>query len=105
MYCNESNRYSTEGDCTFLGDIIDAMSWSNPTQKEASELYSYYRNKYYEAARKKSASEKEEQTYINQRNGERAKYNNLISQKSTLEKRLSGVESIIKMLEGTGGWR
>ena len=81
------------------------MSWSNPTPDEAYESYTYYRNRYYDAAYQKSASEKRQQTYISQRNSERSKYNNLASQKLNLEKRLSAIESIIKMLEGTGGWR
>ena len=80
------------------------MSWSNPTSDEAAESYSYYKNKYYEAANQKRVAEKQAQTYVTQRNTVTSQMNTLYSQKINFEKRLSGIDGIIKMLEGSGGW-
>lgn len=80
------------------------MSWSNPTPEEAAESYSYYKNQYYNAASQKQASEKQEQSYISQKNSAASQISSLSSQKLSFEKRLSGIENIIKMLEGSGGW-
>ncbi len=80
------------------------MSWSNPTPEEASNAYSYYKNKYQSAANQKRASEKQEQSYVSQKSSATSQKAALSSQKVSFEKRLSGVENIIKMLEGSGGW-
>ena len=80
------------------------MSWLNPTSDEAAESYSYYKNKYYNAANQKRTSEKQEQSYVSQKKSATSKMNALSTQKVNLEKRLSGIVNIIKMLEGTGGW-
>lgn len=80
------------------------MSWYNPSPEEAAESYSYYKNKYYSAASQKRNSEKLEQGYVSQRNSANTQLSSLSSQKVNFEKRLSGIEKIIKMLEGNGGW-
>ncbi len=85
-------------------DRYERMSWSNPSPSEAAEMYSYYKHKYENAANQKRASERLEQSYISQRSSASSQLNNAKAQKVNLEKRLEGVEKIIKMLEGTGGW-
>lgn len=78
--------------------------WFDPSPQQAEEAYSYYRNKYNSAATQKRASERQEQNYASEK---RAAVNNrstLSAQKINLEKRLEGIERIIKMLTGTGGW-
>lgn len=81
-----------------------SWSWSNPSRDDAIEAYEYYKNKYYRAANQKKASERQERSYIAERNTASNKMNNLSAQKVNFEKRLRGIESIIKMMEGTGGW-
>lgn len=81
-----------------------SWSWSNPSQDEAIEAYEYYKNKYYNAANQKRASERQEQTYVSEKRAATSEMNSLSSQKLNFEKRLRGVEDIIKMLEGSGGW-
>ena len=80
------------------------MSWSNPTPEEAAESYSYYKNRYNSAANQKRASEKQEQSYISQKSQANSQINALSSQKINFERRLRGIEGIIKMLEGSGGF-
>lgn len=80
------------------------MSWYNPSQEEAEEAYSYYRNKYYNAASQRSVSMKQEQSYISQKNAAATKMKDLSAQKINFEKRLEGIIKIIKMLEGSSGW-
>ena len=78
--------------------------WNNPTEKQAKEAYEYYKKKYNTAATQKWNSEREEQSYTSQRNAASNKLSPLTARKISLEKRLRGVEEIIKILEGTNGW-
>lgn len=80
------------------------MSWANPSPSEAAEMYSYYKYKYEDAANQKRASERLESSYVSQKNSAVSQLNAASSQRVNLEKRLEGVEKIIKMLEGSGGW-
>ena len=80
------------------------MSWANPSPSEAAEMYSYYKHKYEDAANQKRASERLESSYVSQKNSAVSQLNAASSQRVNLEKRLEGVEKIIKMLEGSGGW-
>lgn len=80
------------------------MSWSNPTQEEAAEAYDYYKHKYSTAAYQRNASIRQEQSYASEKNAATSKMNGLSAQKLNFEKRLEGIENIIKMLEGSGGW-
>lgn len=80
------------------------MSWANPSPSEAAEMYSYYKHKYEDAANQKRASERLESSYDSQKNSAVSQLNAASSQRVNLEKRLEGVEKIIKMLEGSGGW-
>lgn len=80
------------------------MSWANPSPSEAAEMYSYYKHKYEDAANQKRASERLESSYVSQKNSAVSQLNAASSQRVNLEKRLEGVERIIKMLEGSGGW-
>ena len=79
------------------------MSWYDPSQEEAVEAYSYYQNKYYNAANQRNASKRQEQEFISQKSAAAAKMNESSSQKLNFEKRLEGIIKIIRMLEGTGG--
>lgn len=81
-----------------------SWSWSNPSEDEAAEAYAYYKSKYQTAANQKRASERQEQAYISEKKSVTAQWNSLSTQKVNFEKRLEGVEEIIKMMEGTGGW-
>lgn len=80
------------------------MSWANPSPSEAAEMYSYYKHKYEDAANQKRASERLESSYVSQKNSAVSQLNAASSQRVNLEKRLEGVEKIIKMFEGSGGW-
>ena len=80
------------------------MSWSNPSPDEATDAYYSARNRYYNAANQKSASERQEQGYISERNSARNQISSINTQRINFEKRLEGIEKIIKMLEGNGGW-
>lgn len=80
------------------------MSWYNPTPEEASEEYSYYKHRYSDAAAQRSASMRLEDSYVSERNAANSQLSSLSSQKLNFEKRLEGIDNIIKMLEGTGGW-
>lgn len=80
------------------------MSWANPSPSEAAEMYSYYKHKYEDAANQNRASERLESSYVSQKNSAVSQLNAASSQRVNLEKRLEGVEKIIKMLEGSGGW-
>lgn len=79
------------------------IPWKNPSPSQAEEQYSYNKNRYNDAAERKCISERQEQTYISEKKSANLKIDNLSSQKRSLEKRLEGVEKIIRMLEGTGG--
>lgn len=81
-----------------------SWSWSDPSPDEALEAYEYYKSKYYTAANQKRASERQEQSYLSEKRAANAELNSLSSQKLNFEKRLQGIENIIKMLEGNGGW-
>ncbi len=81
-----------------------SWSWSNPSEDEAYEAYSYYRGKYNNAANQKWESERQEQGYRNEKAAAVNQRGELNSQKVHFEKRLEGVEKIIKMMEGRGGW-
>lgn len=81
------------------------MSWYHPSQEEAAEAYSFYRNKYHKAASQRNASIRQEQAYISQKRTATTKMNEFSMQKLNFEKRLEGIILIIKMLEGSGGWR
>ncbi len=78
--------------------------WFDPSAQQAEEAYSYYKNKYNSAAAQKRASERQEQNYASEKQAAINHKNTLSSQKFNLEKRLEEIESIIKMLTGTGGW-
>ena len=86
----------------FSVSLFDNMSWLFPSANEAAEAYSYYKNKYYDAAEQKKKSQKQEQIYISEKATVSAKYNSLSDQKVDINKRLKGIIRIIKMLEGTG---
>lgn len=76
----------------------------NPTEEEAEEAYDYYKGKYNAAASQKRASERQEQTYREEKKNAVSRKNELASQKLNFEDRLEGIVKIISMLEGTGGW-
>ena len=76
------------------------MSWANPSPSEAEEQYSYYKNKYNNAAQQKRSSEIQEQNYISERSADVNKISSLRSDKINFEKRAEGIGKIIKMLEG-----
>ena len=79
------------------------MSWLNPTPDEANEQYYYNRNKYNNALAQRRASEKQEAQYIDQKNAATAQMNTLSEQKVNFEKRIQGLDEIIKSMEGLGG--
>ena len=81
-----------------------SWSWSNPTPEEATDAYNYYKSKYNSAASQKKASEQQESNYRAQKDAAKNALSNAKSDKVNFEKRLRGIEDIIKMLEGTGGW-
>lgn len=81
-----------------------SWSWNNPTEDEAEEAYDYYKGKYNAAASQKRNSERLEQTYVSEKKNAVAKRDQLKDQKLSFEDRLEGIEKIIAMLEGTGGW-
>lgn len=81
---------------------VMSWSWSNPSQDEALEAYTYYKGKYEDAATQKRASEQQEQSYIAERNTANCQITALSAEKINLEKRVQGIEKIIRMLEGTG---
>lgn len=80
-----------------------SWSWSNPTPSEADDAYRYYKSKYADAAEQKRNSERRESSYYSQRNSAKSQIGSLSKQKVNFEKRLKGIEKIIKMLEGNGG--
>lgn len=80
------------------------MSWSNPSPEEASEAYFYYKDRYSTAASQRSASIRQEESFVSQRSAASSQMSSLSAQKINFEKRLEGIENIIKMLEGSGGW-
>ncbi len=81
-----------------------SWSWSNPTPEEAQEAYSYYKRKYNQAASQKRDSERQEQEYLAQKDSAARECSSLSTQRLNFEKRLSGIQELIKMLEGSGGW-
>lgn len=81
-----------------------AWSWSNPSQDEAEEAYQYYKSKYYSAAARKRESEKQEQSYIEEKKSTIAERDSTRNQKLNFEKRVEGIEKIIKLMEGNSGW-
>ena len=78
--------------------------WNNPTRYQAEEAYDYYRNKYYNAANQKRASERQEQSYVTEKRTAVTNMATLTARKLNLEKRLEEVERIIKMMTGSGGF-
>lgn len=87
-----------------LGALLKkVMSWYNPSQKEATEAYAYYQNKYYSAASQYNALMRQEQTYFSQKSAATMKMGDFSAQKVNFEKRLEGIIEIIKMLEGSRG--
>lgn len=80
------------------------MSWFNPTPEEAEENYYYYKDQYYYAADQRSRAAREEQEYASRRSSCKAQISDLSRNKINFEKRAEGIEKIIKMLEGNGGW-
>lgn len=81
-----------------------SWSWNNPTEDEAEEAYDYYKAKYNSAASQKRSSERQEQTYISEKKSAVNKRDQLRDQVLNFEDRLEGIDKIIAMLEGTGGW-
>ena len=80
------------------------MSWYNPTPEEAEDCYYFHKGRYERAAQEKRASEQAENRYRTEKATAQSTMNNLRSDKINFEKRLKGIEDIIKMLEGNGGW-
>lgn len=80
------------------------MPWVNPTPEEAKEEYDYSRSKYMQAASEKAASERAEQSYIDQRKTAMSTIQSCKTDKTNFEKRIKQIEEIIKMLEGRGGF-
>ena len=76
-----------------------SWSWSDPSQDEAIEAYEYYKSKYSDAAYKKRELERKEQCYLSEMSEAASKMDSLSFQKVNIEKRLSGIEDIIGMLE------
>jgi predicted nucleic acid-binding Zn-ribbon protein len=101
IFCRKEIKHGKSG-CALSAAM--SWSWSNPTAEEAEEAYEYYKSKYQKAANQKRASERQEEAYIDQRNSAKSQLNSLSEQKELLEKRLEGVEDLIKAMEGTGGW-
>lgn len=81
-----------------------SWSWNNPTNEEAEEAYAYYKGKYNEAAEQKKASERQEAAYSSEKKAAAQDLDDCSRKKVNFEKRLRGIEDIIKMLEGSGGW-
>ncbi len=80
------------------------MSWYNPTPDEATDAYTANKNKYADAASQLRASQRQEDNYRAAQRSAVAQQANLASQKLNFEKRLEGIQKIVKMLEGSGGW-
>jgi len=81
------------------------MSWSNPTPDEASDSYYHYKNKYTNAANDLRACRAQNDNLSGQVSSLNTQMGNISSQKLNFEKRLEGIEEIIKMMEGTSiGW-
>lgn len=78
--------------------------WSYPSEEEASEAYYYFKDKYNSAAYQKQVSERNEQQYLNEKSAASSQIKNLSTDRVNFEKRLKGIEEIIKILEGNGGW-
>lgn len=78
--------------------------WYDPSPDEAEEACNYYRNRYNNAANEKRESERQEQNYLWERQNACSQRDAISAEKANLEKRLRGVEEILQMLEGTGGW-
>ena len=81
-----------------------SWSWSNPTEDEALEAYQYYKGKYAESASRRSEYRRQERQYISERSSAKSEIRSCKAQKINFEKRISGIEKIIKMLEGNAGW-
>ena len=75
------------------------MSWSNPSPDEASEKYYYYKNRYNNAANQKNSYYRQECNYVNERNSLSGRINSASTEKIQFEKRLAGIENIIRTLE------
>ena len=81
-----------------------SWSWVSPSPSEAEEAYNYYKGKYQQAAYQKHTSQMQEDAYISKKNDTIAKRDSFSTQKVNFEKRLRGVQEILKILQGTGGW-
>ena len=75
------------------------MSWYNPTPDEATDAYTANKNKYADAASQLRASQRQEDNYRAAQRSAVAQQANLASQKLNFEKRLEGIQKIVKMLE------
>lgn len=79
------------------------MSWSNPSSKDAEDSYYHAKNTYANAAAQKSASQRAERNYIAQKNACASDIQSCQTEKTNFEKRIAGIDAIIKALEGSGG--
>lgn len=79
-------------------------SWNNPTPEEAEEAYWYNRNRYYNAASEYNAARNRAQSLEYQKSASKSQMQSLSTQRVNLEKRLDGVEKIIRCMVGSGGW-
>lgn len=80
------------------------MSWTYPTQEEAQDAYNDSRRKYNSAAQNLAVSRNNQSNYETQRSSNLLQIAGNQMEKWNLEKRVSQLENIIKMLEGNGGF-
>lgn len=80
------------------------MSWFNPEPQEAYDLYCYNKNKYLDAAESRAASMRQEKQCVYEKQQVQKTISDCKSQKTNFEKRIKGIEQIIKMLEQEGGF-
>ncbi len=79
------------------------MSWFNPEPQEAYDLYCYNKNRYLDAAESRAASVRQERQCVYEKQQAQKTISNCKSEKTNFEKRIKGIDQIIKMLEQEGG--
>lgn len=80
------------------------MSWNNPTQEEAAESYSNARSRYVNAANQYNSNNRAMDSCRSEMSGVKNQYVSCWSNKINFQKRIEAIGSIIKILEGNGGW-
>ncbi|MGN0537909.1 MAG: hypothetical protein ACI4M3_08045 [Acutalibacteraceae bacterium] len=80
------------------------MSWFNPEPQEAQESYYYNKRRFISAAEARADSRRQEKQYAYEKKEAQRTISNCKYEKTNFEKRIKGIEKIIKMLEDTGGF-